>query len=103
MDDHTRLNALMSNQLGLITHLNLRRIGDSGLVGLDLKKLPHLTNLTLIDCCYMHITPSIAAWRKLVLIDLQIIISDVRPNFTLMDELIHMLHRFRGLESLALK
>lgn len=103
MDDHTKLDALVSNHLGLLTHLKLRRVGTSGLVGLDLNKLPRLTHLTLIDCSHMHITPSIAAWRKPALTDLHIIISDSRSEFTLMDELSQMLHRFRGLESLALK
>lgn len=102
MDDHTRLNTLVLNHLGLLTHLKLRRVGRACLVGLDLNNLPRLTHLTLIDCCHMHITPSIAAWRKPALTDLLIIISDFRPDFTLMDELGHMLHRFRGLESLAL-
>lgn len=103
MDDHTKLDTLVSNHLGLLTHLKLRRVGTGGLVGLDLNKLPRLTHLTLIDCCHMHITPSIADWRKPALTDLHIVISDVRPKFTLMDELSHILHRFRGLESLALK
>lgn len=103
MDDHITLDALVSNHFGLITHLKLRRVGRGCLIGLDFNKLPRLTHLTLIDCCHMHITPSIASWRKLALTDLHVIISDFRPDFTLMDELSHMLHRFGGLESLALK
>lgn len=103
MDDDTRLDALVSNHLGLVTHLTLHRVSSASLVGLDLNKLPCLTYLTLIDCCHMHIALSIAAWKKPALIDLHIIISDFRPNFRLLDEFSHMLHRFRGLELLALK
>lgn len=102
-DDRTRLDALISNHLGLVTHLKLHRISKASLVGLDLNKLPRLTHLTLIDCYNMHIAPSIAAWKQPALTDLHIIISNFRPIFRLLDEVSHMLHRFRGLESLALK